>query len=77
MKLSKLTDWLELTEAGIKMFEERTRSERHNCTGVMRMLACCEENLQEEKRYLSRLISVLYFILIFRDSGIATYVAVY
>jgi hypothetical protein len=26
---------------------------------------------------LSRLISVLYFILIFRDSGIATYVAVY
>jgi hypothetical protein len=54
MKLSKLTDWLELTEAGIKMFEERTRSERRNCTGVMRMLACCEENLQEEKRYLSR-----------------------
>jgi hypothetical protein len=28
MKLSKLIEGLELTEAGIKVFEERTRSER-------------------------------------------------
>jgi len=41
----------------------------------MRMFACYEENLKEEKRYLSRQISVLDFILIVRDSDIATCVA--
>lgn len=36
--------------------------------GVMRMFACYEEILKEEKRYLSRQISGLDFILIVRDS---------
>jgi hypothetical protein len=77
VELSKLTEGLELTEAGIKVFEERTRSERQQLyKELMGMFACYEENLKE-KRYLSRQISVLDFILIVMDSGIDTCVAVH
>lgn len=72
MKISKLTECLGLTEAGIKVLEKRTGNKRQAVRG---MFDCYGEHLKKEKSYCSRQISVLDFILIFGDSDIATCVA--
>jgi hypothetical protein len=53
MTVSKLTEGLGLTEAGIKVFEDTGLNEQRATTGqgIMRMLACYEGILKEKKRY--------------------------
>jgi hypothetical protein len=59
--ISKLTEGLGCTEAGIKVFEDIDSKEQQATATrrrIMRMLACCEEIMKETKRSLSRRISV-------------------
>ena len=53
MTVWKLTEWLGLTEPGIRVFEDNDLNEQRAATtghGIVRMLACCEEILKEKKR---------------------------
>jgi len=59
-----LTEWLGLTEIGIKVFVDSDWNEKGAAaTGqeIMVMFACCEEILKGEKRALFRQTSVLDF----------------
>jgi hypothetical protein len=60
----KLTERIELTEAGIKISEDIDRNEKRVAItgqGIMRALACYEEILKEKKWSLSGQTSVLVF----------------
>ena len=59
--VSKLTEGLGLTEAGIKVVEDIGLNEQRTATiqGIMRMLACYEVIQKEKERPLSRQSSVL------------------
>jgi hypothetical protein len=59
----KFTEGLGLIETGITKFEDNDWNEQGTATtrqGIMRMLACCQGILKEE-RFLSCHTSVLYF----------------
>ena len=56
-----MTEWLGLTEAGIKVFVDNECNEKGVAAtgqGIMGMLACCEEILKGQKRALFRQTSV-------------------
>jgi len=58
-----LTEGLELTAAGIKAFEDISWNEQRPAAtgqGIMRVLACFEEIMEEKKRPLSGQTSLLH-----------------
>jgi hypothetical protein len=60
----KLTEWLELSEAGMKVFEVTDWNKKRVAAtgqGSTRTLACCQEILKKKKRSLSRHASVIAF----------------
>jgi hypothetical protein len=63
-----------MTEAGIKVFDDIDSNDQRATARqeIMRMLYACYAEILKEKKSLSRLTSVLDF-LIFKDSCIATY----
>jgi hypothetical protein len=49
----KLAEWLGVTEAGVRVFEENERNEQRaasNGQGIVMITACCEEILEVKKR---------------------------
>jgi hypothetical protein len=51
-----LAEWLGLTEAGARLFEDNVWNEQRAATtgqGIVRMLTCCEEILKVKKRSVS------------------------
>jgi hypothetical protein len=61
MTVLKLIEWLGLTEAGIKVFEDSDWNEQRAARtgqGIRMMIACCGEILKEKKMFLSRRTSV-------------------
>ena len=52
MTVWKLAEWLGVTEAGIRVFEDDWDEQRAEATrnGIVRMTACCEEILKVKKR---------------------------
>lgn len=76
MKLSKLIEGLELTEAGIKVFEERTRSERQQLYKELWGCLLVMRKIWGRRRGIC-LVKYQCLILSSRsgDSGIATCVA--
>jgi hypothetical protein len=60
----KLTEWLGLTEADIKLFEDVDWNEQRAATiglGTVRTLASCEEIVNEKNGILSRQTAFLDF----------------
>jgi len=77
MKLSKLTEGLELTKAGIKVFEERRRSERQQLYKELWGCLLVMRRIWRRRRRGICLAKYQCLILSSRsgDSGIATCVA--
>jgi len=64
MRVSKLTEGLRLVEAGVKVFENINSKKQQAASrqGSVGMLACYEEIMTENARYLSRQTSVRKFL---------------